>query len=282
MVPSEVQNRYNFRRPSLSLPLSLESWLKNWYPWIVNFLNLSTEKDLTAIDEFTKIIHKEDNQTLSHLKNLINGRPVIIFGCGPSLEDDLHILLEKKPLLEKSVLITADGATRPLLDNGLLPDIIVTDADGDQQSIVAANKQKSIIVCHLHGDNHQALLTLVPRLIPSLTIFSVQTEPIGYFHNFLGFTDGDRAAFLAAQFGCSGICLLGFDLGKYIGKYSKPNLKAPQLASSFKRRKLIIARELLSWLATQTTIPIINSSAQSEAIPLVKAIPLHKLTSFPY
>ncbi|MFX1251848.1 MAG: 6-hydroxymethylpterin diphosphokinase MptE-like protein [Promethearchaeota archaeon] len=282
MVPTESHNSYNLKRPSLSLPLSLESWLKNWYPWIVNFLSLSSEKDISAIDKFTKLIQKEPNRSLSDLNNLINGRPVIIFGCGPSLEEDLHIFLEKKQLFENAVLITADGATRPLLDNGLLPDVIVTDADGDHESIVAANKRKSIVICHLHGDNQQALLTLVPRLIPSLTIFSVQTKPIGYFHNFLGFTDGDRAAFLATRFRCLGICLLGFDLGKYVGKYSKPNLKAPQRASSFKRRKLIIARELLSWLATQTTIPIINSSAQSEPIPLVKAIPLRKLTSFPW
>ncbi|MFX0091534.1 MAG: 6-hydroxymethylpterin diphosphokinase MptE-like protein [Candidatus Hodarchaeota archaeon] len=273
----------NFSRPALYLPLSLESWLKHWYPWIVEFLGLSSKKDLDCIKNFTELILKGDYITypILNLSNLINKCPVIIFGCGPSLENDLGIMQEKKHLFNNPVLIAADGATRPLLDNGFLPDIIVTDADGDQQSIISANAQKSIVICHIHGDNQKALSKLVPQLNLSLTIFTIQTEPTSRFKNFLGFTDGDRAAFIAAQFNCQAICLLGFDLGEYIGKYSKPSFKTCQRASSFKRRKLIIARELLSWLATQTLIPIINCSSRSEPISLVKAIPLHTLNYFP-
>ena len=53
--------------------------------------------------------------------------------------------------------------------------------------------------------------------------------------NFGGFTDGDRAIFLAFYFQAPIIGLIGFDFGKKIGKYS---LSHPKIVKDFAKKKL--------------------------------------------
>ena len=45
-----------------------------------------------------------------------------------------------------------------------------------------------------------------------------------YVHNFGGFTDGDRAVFLAVQLGAKKLILAGMDFGKVVSKYSRPEI----------------------------------------------------------
>jgi uncharacterized Rossmann fold enzyme len=140
--------------------------------------------------------------------------------------------------------------------------VIVTDLDGVVSDIVSAQKQDSIIVIHAHGDNIEQLQQFVPDF--SYAVGSTQVEPRPNVYNFLGFTDGDRAVFLAAAMGAKVIVLAGMDFGSTVGKYSKKNVKS----LTVKLEKLRISRELLEWLAKQTTgsIKLYNIIARGEKI----------------
>ncbi len=76
-----------------------------------------------------------------------------------------------------------------------------------------------------------------------------QTEPpLDVVYNFGGFTDGDRAAFLAEELGAREITLVGFDFGTVVGRWSKPRLKEHSPVWESKRKKFEFAKELLDWL----------------------------------
>ena len=101
------------------------------------------------------------------------------------------------------------------------------------------------MVIHAHGDNIEKLKKYVPEF--SRAIGSTQAQPRSNVHNFLGFTDGDRAVFLAAGMGAKLIALAGMDFGCTVGKYSKKQVASIEV----KRKKLKFGKELLEWLATE-------------------------------
>ena len=51
----------------------------------------------------------------------------------------------------------ADGATKAIIENGLKPDIVVTDLDGDIKSLKKAGRTNTIMVVHAHGDNSEKI-----------------------------------------------------------------------------------------------------------------------------
>jgi uncharacterized Rossmann fold enzyme len=71
----------------------------------------------------------------------------------------------------------------------------------------------------------------VPRF-PGPLVGTTQSRPFGGIHNFGGFSDGDRAVFLAEALGASEVVIAGFFL-------DDPNV------DPVKRGKLLFARELL-------------------------------------
>jgi len=108
--------------------------------------------------------------------------------------------------LKKYVIIAADGATSVLMKNGITPEIIVTDLDGNMDDEAKAG---AIMVVHAHGDNMEALKRYVPEM--KNVIGTTQSRPLWNVYNFGGFTDGDRCVFLAKEFGAKSITLIGFD-----------------------------------------------------------------------
>ncbi len=142
------------------------------------------------------------------LKPSLKKRPTSS-GAGPSLEKAL-----KEFDFSDGTLIAADGATSALLENDLVPDIIVTDLDGRIPDLRIANDRGgSFMVVHAHGDNVDKMTSYVPLF--SRVLGTTQTEPLDIVYNFGGFTDGgDRAAFLAEELGGLGrLCLLALTLG---------------------------------------------------------------------
>jgi len=115
------------------------------------------------------------------------------------------------------VLVTADEATSVALAQGLRPAVLVTDLDGDVADQVRANLEGTMAVVHGHGDNGLAVRKWAPEFRGS-TVATTQSRPVGGLVNFGGFTDGDRAAFLADHFGAKAIHLVGFD-------FQNPNAK---------------------------------------------------------
>ena len=91
----------------------------------------------------------------------------------------------------------ADGATKAIIENGLKPDIVVTDLDGDIISLKKTGRTNTIMVVHAHGDNSEKI-----HFVKNFKncIGTTQTKPMGRVRNFGGFTDGDRCVFLASSF----------------------------------------------------------------------------------
>ncbi len=146
-----------------------------------------------------------DLADISRLRGLIEGNAIIVCGNAPVLREDLELI---DP--DNFVIIAADGATAVLVAEDIIPDIIVTDLDGDVHSEIVANQRGALMVVHAHGDNIDKLEKYVPEFIR--IIGSTQSEPLDNVFNFGGFSDGDRCVYLADEFGASGITLLGFDL----------------------------------------------------------------------
>ncbi len=149
--------------------------------------------------------------SLEHLQQVIAGREVIVCGNAPSLDAEFRAMHENDTGRDTPALfIAADGATTILLKHGIVPDIIVSDLDGNLEDIVDANRRGSIVVVHAHGDNMDAVISTVPKLTG--IIATTQSAPLLNVHNFGGFSDGDRCVFLACEFGAVRITLMGFDL----------------------------------------------------------------------
>jgi len=175
------------------------------------------------------------------IKDLIENKPVFVVGAGPSLLSCIPILKKYKKITK----IIADGAVRAIIENGLRPDIVVTDLDGDINALKKTGRTNTIMVVHAHGDNSDKLY-LVKNF--KNCIGTTQTKPTGRIHNFGGFTDGDRCVFLANHFKAKKIILLGMDFGTRIGRYSKSKVEN----RTTKIAKLRRGKKLLEWLAKKS------------------------------
>jgi len=196
---------------------------KNWEPFYIKILddfNFSIENDEKSAKILDKILQKQD---INLLKKLLCNKDVVVFGAGPSLEQS--IIVHKKKI-ENMVKISADGATSALLKNNVVSDIIVTDLDGKISDQINSNKNDSISVIHAHGDNIENIKKYVPQF-KGIIFGTTQTnpQPFDNLYNFGGFTDGDRAVFLADHFQAKKIYLIGFDFNAEIGRYSFTNDK---------------------------------------------------------
>jgi len=238
--------------------INFREWMEKYHK-IVSILGLSEEDDQYSTYLMSRMIEDLGFDVVSALKlakKKVYGRKVFVFGCGPSLEEGVKELKEKT---HDFVLIAADGATKALLEFGFIPEIIVTDLDGDLPSILNANKRGSILFVHAHGDN----IDLIKKYLPSMrypVVGTTQVKPTHNVFNFFGFTDGDRAIFIALRLGAKEIHLIGMDFGDVVGKYSKPYLKGNTKAWKMKLLKLKIGEELMNWLSKKTEVKIVNHS----------------------
>ncbi|BAD84482.1 hypothetical protein, conserved, DUF115 family [Thermococcus kodakarensis KOD1] len=217
-----------------------EDW-KPFYLRIVREMGYSIEEDRKAAQILRALLLEGDEYILRDELEAIVEKKAYVFGAGPSLEKAL-----KEFDFSDGTLIAADGATSALLENDLVPDIIVTDLDGRIPDLRIANDRGSFMVVHAHGDNVDKMTSYVPLF--SRVLGTTQTEPLDIVYNFGGFTDGDRAAFLAEELGAREVVLVGFDFGNVVGRWSKPHLKEHSPVWESKRKKFEFAKELLEWL----------------------------------
>ena len=191
----------------------------------------------------------EKSNTNEKVINLIKGKTVLVIGSGPSLSTAIKKLKKYK----KTVKIAADSAIKPLVENGIIPDIIVTDLDGDENTLKKIGKTKSIFVVHAHGDNIEKL-ELAKKF--KNCIGTSQSTPFNKIQNFGGFTDGDRGVFLANHYEAKKIILFGMDFGEQIGKFSKTKKSERKI----KLMKLKKGEFLLEWLSTITKSELFTTS----------------------
>ena len=220
---------------------------KNKYVEILNEFKYNENKDKESAIILNSILEKSNVN--EKIINLIKGKTVLVIGSGPTLSDAILKLKKYK----KIVKIVADTALKPIVENGIIPDIIVTDLDGDENTLKKIGKTKSIFVVHAHGDNIKKL-ELVKKF--KNCIGTSQSTPFDKIQNFGGFTDGDRGVFLANHYEAKKIILFGMDFGKQIGELSRTKKSERKI----KLMKLKKGEFLLEWLSTITKSELFTTS----------------------
>ena len=221
-------------------------WKKK-YSEILKEFKYSGKKDKESSILLNSILKKSDvNKKISRL---IKGKTVLVIGSGPSLSYAIPKLKNYKKIIK----IAADSSIKPLVENGIIPDIIVTDLDGDEKVLEKIGKTNSIFVVHAHGDNIEKL-EFVKKF--KNCIGTTQSIPFSKIKNFGGFTDGDRGVFLANHFQAKKIILCGMDFGKRIGKFSETKRSERKI----KLKKLRKGESLLKWLSTFTKSELFTTS----------------------
>ncbi len=193
-----------------------------WEPFYLQILEdfgFSREADEAVAKELDRILGGQ-RAGADELRSLLEGEAVVVAGNGSHLARDLA--------RAKGVLVTADEATSVALAEGRRPAILVTDLDGDVEEQVKANAAGAIAVVHGHGDNGPAVRTWA-RKFHGVTVATTQSKATGRLQNFGGFTDGDRAVFLADHFGAEEIHLVGWDFDRPSAKDQDPRLKQRKL-----------------------------------------------------
>ena len=225
------------------------------YMEIAEELSLDMEKDKEAAQLLNSLLpKKEKSEDATRLERAIKGRYVFVYGAGPTLKQDIKAIKASYLHQEKKyVAIAADGAGKALMEEGIIPEIHVTDLDGYADNILTVNKKGAITVVHAHGDNIKQLKDIVPKL--KNAIGTTQLAPFGKLHNFGGFTDGDRGVYLAEHFDAGLIILAGMNFGDVIGEYSGTYQKEKKL------KKLAIAKRLIEELAGESDIQMLDISS---------------------
>lgn len=223
---------------------------KEDYQKICSLLAIDPKTDENTTNYLNKQLAKKSiKRTLSKLKKIIKGNSVFVFGAGPTL---IEGIIDSKPIIRKHkeeiVVIAVDGATKALLEEDINIDIIISDLDGGFEALLRSyEKNQSILVIHGHGDNKEKLISFIPKLGNANVIGTTQTKETKYVKNLGGFTDGDRAVFLAANMIAKNVFLFAFDFGTIVGKYSKSDeFSEDFLATERKLIKLDIAKKLLA------------------------------------
>ena len=231
-------------------------WEK-YYIEILDDFGFSRENDEESAKLLDEILSTEGCLTLDDLSQIVGfSDKFIVFGAGPSLKE--HILMLKEEYdLKDYVLVAADGATTALIEQKIAPDIVATDLDGNLDDILLANFRGANIVIHAHGDNMDKIAFLTPFFTSVLG--TTQAQPIGNLYNFGGFTDGDRALFLAVALGASEITLAGMDFGDIVTRYSRPNIESDLAAADeFKKKKLGYAEKFTQWIIDNEDVDVVN------------------------
>ncbi|WP_266076313.1 6-hydroxymethylpterin diphosphokinase MptE-like protein [Haladaptatus caseinilyticus] len=195
------------------------------YSEICRDFGFSRARDEHARDVLADLAEPFDSARFDGL----SGATVAVAGAGPSLEAELD------KARAANVVLAASTATDVLLTAGIGVDCMVTDLDKNPGTARKLTERGIPVVAHAHGDNIPAIRTLVPTFDTNYVLATTQAEPHGPVENFGGFTDGDRAAFLADHFGADELVFLGWD-------FDDPAV------DEMKRRKLVWAERLLYWL----------------------------------
>jgi len=128
------------------------------------------------------------------------------------------------------LIIAVEGYSVRLLRGwGLKPQIVVTDLDFEPEEVVNCD---CLVLAHAHGDNIDRFTRYAPRI--GRLIPTVQVWPRGCSVLIPGFTDGDRAVYLAYYMGAREIRIYGFNPGRVVKRDDE-----------VKRAKLQIAKTLL-------------------------------------
>lgn len=224
------------------------------YRHIAEEFGFPFESEEAAALELTALLPPEARESpTERLRGRLQGREVIVVGLAPA---------SGAPPIEKlgraehpRAVVAADGAAQVCLDAGIVPEVIVTDLDGPVAAEVSANARGALVLVHAHGDNRPAIAEWVPQF-PGPLAGSWAGPPREELVNFGGFTDGDRAVYLAEAVGAGRILLFGFDF---------EDVRDPDAVR--KRRKLVWARRSIDRLARGSHTPMVWLRGDGSQLP---------------
>lgn len=199
-----------------------EEW-EPYYVRILDYFGFSRDDDERAAEILSNLLPKD---SIEHLKKTVEGCDWIVVGNSPGLSEEL-----KQTDFTGYKVMSADAASLVLYKNGIRPDVIVSDMDGMDDEFFEMNEAGTILVLHAHGDNIPLVKSWVPKVKGEI-VGTTQSRPLSNVYNFGGFSDGDRAVFLAEELKASSVKLIGFDLDD-------------KSVDPVKHGKLMIARKLL-------------------------------------
>jgi len=246
---------------------------EEWYRKILEAFEFDYERDCKARDVLSQILREKEQfispDILIHsLKRAIEKcSNVLIYGCGPSLEQTVGKLfpLEKQRRFHNAVNLAADGAALLLKEYKIHMNGIFTDLDGITKEDF---NYTDFMIIHAHGDNIDKLNYFKDDIIGCKNIIgTAQCEPLKNIVNPGGFTDGDRILFFLRTFlTTQKVFLIGMDFNNIIGRYSKPKMEENIEGNPIKLKKLNYAVKLLEWLIPQLSCEVyfVNCTKSSE------------------
>jgi uncharacterized Rossmann fold enzyme len=197
------------------------------YAAILDDMGYDRAGDEAARDDLVGALAGTEPATAAALD--LDGKAVAVAAPGPSLAEDL-------PMVEAAdAVVAVSDAADHLHDRGIVVDCHVTDLDKAPETAMGLSQAGVPVAVHAHGDNRPAIDRWVPEMAPANLIPTTQAAPRAPVQNYGGFTDGDRAAFLADHAGAARLAFPGWDL-------------ADERVGAEKRRKLDWAARLLHWL----------------------------------
>lgn len=173
------------------------------------------------------------------LCSLIKSRDVCIVGSSSSLYGEVGLLDSC------DAIVAADGAAAFLAERvGVTADIVVTDLDGPLGSLMRLFNEGSLPLLYFHGDNY-ATAYWVSGLLPAVGVSAQCVKPGWPVLPATGFTDGDRALWLAVCCEPRSVTLLGMDTRASSAAGTKLWLRRDASPGYVKRVKLRVAEKLI-------------------------------------
>jgi hypothetical protein len=204
--------------------MRFEEW-EPIYERILSDFGFDREADERARDLMATYAEPFDHDRLT----AVAGAEVAVVGAAPNLADEVD------RVADADVVFAASTAADVVRDAGHPVDVMVTDLDKNPETARALTEAGIPVAGHAHGDNVAAIEEWLPRFDTEHVLATTQAAPRGPVENFGGFTDGDRAAFLADAFGADRLRFLGWDFDD-------------ASVTGTKAKKLDWAARLLAWL----------------------------------
>lgn len=205
--------------------MPFETW-EPVYELILSDFGYDREADERARDLLAEFL---DSDKVRSVTDMCFEGTVAVCGAGPSLAGELGLARTADHV------VAASTAVDVLRDAGVGVDCMVTDLDKNPDTARDLAAAGTTVAVHAHGDNTLAIRETVPTFEQSAVLPTTQARPRAPVENHGGFTDGDRAAFLAHAAGADRLRFPGWDFDD-------------STVGRSKARKLQWAERLLRWL----------------------------------
>ncbi len=202
------------------MAMEFETW-EPIYERIVRDFEYDPATDRQARDLLADFVTPFDFDRLD-----FENRAVAIAGGSQILDEEL----DRVRTADRVIAVSNAAAVLDRADTR--PDLVVTDLDKTPETAISLSRRGVPVAVHAHGDNMDAVREFLPRFELTNVFGTTQVEPTDQVVNFGGFTDGDRAAFLADHLGAAHLTFPGWNFDDHT-------------VSPEKQRKLLWAARLL-------------------------------------